>query len=150
MIHYATCENCGHRECTCDVLATSAETRPSDRPYVDKTGTDQKPNPMTDVYLEFPLAMMELARVTAYGAGKHAPRGWQTFDPEYGIRYHASKMGRHLLDGETKGFENEADGGLLHPAQATWNALAWLENILRQRERDNEEYEALKEEGGNV
>ena len=102
-----------------------------DIPYVDKTGTDEKPNPMRDVYQEFPLAMTEIAKCTAYGATKHPPRGWQTFDSEYGIVYHTGKLGRHLLAEETEGMFNETDGGLLHPAQVAWNALARLEHILR-------------------
>lgn len=104
-------------------------------PYVDKTGTDQKPNPMRDVYQEFPLAMLEVAKVTAAGAKKHAPRAWQTFDPGYGIVYHTSKLGRHLIGEEIDGPVNEADGGLLHAAQVAWNALARLEHILRLRNR---------------
>lgn len=103
--------------------------------YVDKTGTDDKPNPMTDVFLEFPMAMRAIAAVTKVGAKKHAPRGWQMFEPEYGKRYHESKMGRHLLDFETIGFDNPVDG-LNHPTQAAWNMLAWLENVLKiEREK---------------
>ncbi len=98
--------------------------------YVDKTGTAEKPDPMRDVYQEFPLAMREIARVTAYGAIKHAPRGWQTFDPEFGLNYHRSKFGRHLLDLELEGPVNEKDGNLLHAAQAAWNMLAYLEHYL--------------------
>lgn len=98
--------------------------------YVDRTGTDDKPNPMTDVFLEFPLAMRAIARVTQVGAVKHSSRGWQTFDPVYGKRYHESKMGRHLLAFETSGFDNPEDG-LNHPAQVAWNTLAWLENVLK-------------------
>ena len=99
--------------------------------YVDKTGTLEKPDPLRDVYQEFPLAMMEIARVTTYGATKHAVRGWQTFEPEYGMNYHRSKIGRHLLCLETEGPVNAVDGGLLHAAQVAWNILAYLENYLK-------------------
>ncbi len=102
--------------------------------YVDKTGTAEKPDPMRDVYLEFPLAMMAIADVTAYGALKHAPRGWQTFTPEYGLNYHRSKVGRHMLKEELEGPVNHEDGDLLHPAQTVWNMLAYLEHFLRLRE----------------
>lgn len=100
-------------------------------PYIDKTGSDEKPNPMMDVFQEFPLAMLEIAKVTAYGAKKHAVRGWQTFSPDYGIRYHTGKMGRHLLAEEMEGAVNVEDGELLHAAQVAWNALARLEHIVR-------------------
>ncbi len=100
------------------------------RLYVDKTGTDEKPNPLRDVYHEFPLAMTEIAKVTAYGMEKHASRGWRTFKPSYGIGYHTGKLGRHLLAEETNGPINKSDGGLLHAAQVAWNALARLEHML--------------------
>lgn len=99
--------------------------------YIDKTGSDEKPNPMRDVFQEFPLAMAAVAEVTAYGAKKHAPRGWQTFDPVYGFAYHTAKLGRHLLAEETNGSVNKADGDILHAAQVAWNAMARLEHLLR-------------------
>ncbi len=101
-----------------------------ERRYIDKTGTDEKPNPLRDVYHEFPLAMIEIAKVTAYGMEKHANRGWRTFKPSYGIGYHTGKLGRHLLAEETDGPINKNDGGLLHAAQVAWNALARLEHML--------------------
>ena len=106
--------------------------------YVDKTGTTEKPNPMRDVYLEFPRAMRAISVVTAYGAEKHAPRGWQTFDPQYGIDYHMSKIGRHLLARELDGEVNRSDGDLLHAAQICWNALALLENIIKLSEEQDD------------
>ncbi len=107
-----------------------------DKPYIDETGTMEKPNPMRDVYLEFPRALRAVATVTAYGASKHAPRGWQTFDPEYGVVYHTSKIGRHLLDRELDGEINHSDGDLLHAAQVCWNALALLENVIKIQEKE--------------
>ena len=106
----------------------------SKRVYVDKTGTDEKPNPLRDVYLEFPRAMFAVAAVTKYGVKKHASRAWQTFDPEYGIVYHQSKVGRHMLDRELHGEINHSDGEVFHAAQIAWNALAMLENIIKLRE----------------
>lgn len=105
--------------------------------YVDKTGTMEKSNPMRDVYLEFPRAMRATASVTAYGAKKHAPRGWQTFEPDYGVVYHTSKIGRHLIDRELNGEINHSDDDLLHAAQVAWNALALLENIIKLQEKDD-------------
>ena len=101
------------------------------RPYVDRTGTAEKPDPLRDVYLEFPRAMLAVAEVTAYGAKKHTPRGWQTFEPVFGMNYHRSKVGRHLLKEELEGPVNHEDGDLLHAAQAAWNLLAYLEHYLK-------------------
>jgi len=112
------------------------------KPYVDKTGTDNKPDPLRDVYLEFPRAMTAIAEVTRYGAKKHEPRGWQTFKPEYALHYHRSKVGRHLLQEEIEGPINYGDGGLLHPAQATWNMLAYLEHFLRAQEASRDTHVA--------
>jgi len=101
--------------------------------YVDRTGTDQKPDPMNNVFLEFPFAMEAVAAVTAFGARKHAPRGWRSFKPAYAIKYHHSKIGRHLIARETEGDINETDGGCDHMAAVAWNALACLEHIIRRR-----------------
>ena len=106
--------------------------------YVDRTGADKKPNPMRDVFQEFPLAMLEVSKVTAFGAGKHAPRGWQTFDPDYGFAYCTSKLGRHLLGEELDGPVNHADGELLHAGQVAWNALGRLEFLIRKRKAEAE------------
>lgn len=99
--------------------------------YVGETGVLEKLDPLRDVYQEFPLAMMEVARVTVYGAATHAPRDWQAFEPVYGMNYHRAKLGRHLLALETEGPINSSDDGLLHAAQVAWNALAYLENYLK-------------------
>lgn len=113
------------------------------KPYVDETGTLDKPDPLRDVYQEFPLAMTEIARVTAYGATKHAPRGWRTFEPEYGMNYHRSKIGRHLLALETNGPINRSDGDLLHAAQVAWNALAYLDHYLRSEGRKDRSFKTV-------
>lgn len=128
------------KEKVMQIYQVMAEAKPG--AYVDKTGTADKPDPLRDVYLEFPLAMLAISAVTAYGATKHAPRGWQTFEREYALNYHRSKMGRHLLGEETEGPINHKDGDLLHAAQATWNMLAYLEHFLKgmkqQAEEDND------------
>jgi len=120
------CVICGSQleDCTCLRLSETTE-------YIDKTGTDQKPDPLRDVFQEFPLAMLAVAEVTAFGARKHAPRGWRTFDHDYALNYHRSKIGRHLLKLEIEGPVNAEDGDLLHAAQVAWNSLAYLEHYLR-------------------
>jgi hypothetical protein len=105
--------------------------------YNDVTGTVEKPNPLRDVYLEFPRAMLAIAKVTAFGASKHAPRAWRTLRKRglaYALNYHISKIGRHLLKLETDGPVNKEDGDALHMAQVAWNSLAHLEHYLTDQE----------------
>lgn len=111
---------------------------------MDKTGTVDKPDPMNDVFLEFPRAMRAVALITKFGARKHAPRGWQTFEPRFGIKYHMSKVGRHILDRELDGEVNNTDGGNLHMAAIVWNALATLENICKLREADEQKHPVVE------
>jgi hypothetical protein len=108
-----------------------------DAPYVDKTGTMEKPNPLRDVFLEFPRAMLGIAKVTAFGAMKHAARGWRTFDHDYAEEYHRSKLGRHLLKDELEGPVNHGDGDLLHLEQAAWNLLAQIEHRHMKAEEES-------------
>jgi hypothetical protein len=108
--------------------------------YVDKTGTMEKLDPMNDVFLEFPRAMKEVARVTRFGAQKHSPRGWRTFKHLYAFKYHLSKVGRHLLGLEVEGSLNLEDveegcpPRIRHMAQVAWNALAYLEHEMMRND----------------
>ena len=78
----------------------------------------------------FSLALLEVARVTTFGAKKYTPNGWlQVLD---GInRYNEAKQ-RHALY-EMTGEIYDADSGLMHAAHEAWNALAKLELQLRAR-----------------
>ena len=76
----------------------------------------------------FAAALEEVGKVGTYGADKYTPNGWE-FVPN-GIGRYTDAMFRHLL-AERK--ENrDAATGLLHAAQAAWNALARLELMLRE------------------
>lgn len=91
---------------------------------------------MQGVLAYFPRALKEVARVSAYGASKHAAdlseKGF--LRPEYTPEMYLDAIGRHILDREIEGEINHKDGDLLHRAQLAWNALASLEKYLLEME----------------
>ncbi len=78
----------------------------------------------------FPRALIEVAKVSQFGATKYAWKGWETV-PDGVVRY-TDALGRHLLY-EATGENRDPDSNLLHAAHAAWNALARLELMLRER-----------------
>ena len=103
------------------------------------TDTLERVNPIRDVLQEFPFAMCAVASITAYGASKHRVRSWR--DPKYTtgddkslkakLAYFTGKMGRHMIRGEIEGDVNPEDDNNLHSAAVAWNALAYLDTVLR-------------------
>ena len=79
----------------------------------------------------FPRALEAVGEVSTYGANKYTPNGWMTV-PD-GIERYTDAMYRHLI-AEAKGEVRCPDSGLIHAAQACWNALARLELMLREAE----------------
>lgn len=90
------------------------------------------------VLARFPLALREVAKVSAWGTKKHEvpidDMSFLTIPDAY--RVYSDACGRHLLDEAVEGPVNAADGGLLHPAQLAWDALARLEVYLRGQEKE--------------
>jgi hypothetical protein len=80
----------------------------------------------------FPHALEAVAQVTSFGAKKYAPNSWLEV-PDGHARY-TDAMYRHLL-AEAAGETHDTDSGLLHAAQAAWNALARLELRIRDGRR---------------
>ena len=79
----------------------------------------------------FAKPLMEVAKVSTYGAEKYTVGGWaQVKDGE--ARYTDAMM-RHFL-AEQEVIDEES--GLLHAAQTAWNALARLHFILERLEND--------------
>lgn len=89
------------------------------------------------VLARFPLAVREIAKVSAYGCKKYSkPMGDMSYlELPNAYELYSDKVVRHMLDEAVQGPRNDADGGLLHAAQTAWNALARLEVFLRQRLR---------------
>jgi hypothetical protein len=81
----------------------------------------------------FARALQEVGKVGTYGAAKYSPNGWMEV-PDGVARYTDAQLRHHLEF--AAGRLTDGDTGLLHLAHEAWNALARLELVLRQRERE--------------
>lgn len=89
----------------------------------------------------FPRACLAVANVSAAGAAKYSWNGWETVFG--GIDRYGDAEVRHIckaaIEGEVdsdwkaQGIEVE----ILHAAEEAWNAMARLELLLREREKQN-------------
>lgn len=79
----------------------------------------------------FPRALLEVARVSGFGAAKYSWGGWKHV-PD-GVSRYEDATGRHILKKKTEGtFDSD---GQRHQAQVAWNALAVLELELIEEEK---------------
>lgn len=85
------------------------------------------------VLMPFARALLAVGDVGTYGARKYSDRGWEAVPN--GIERYTDALFRHLM-AEGKGQVNDEDTGLLHAAHAAWNALARLELMLREQEKN--------------
>lgn len=81
----------------------------------------------------FPRALTAIAQVSNFGANKYMWRGWETVDN--GIFRYSDAMIRHVA-AECSGEIVDPESGLLHAAHAAWGALARLELMLREKEKN--------------
>lgn len=79
----------------------------------------------------FPNAIVEVARVSEFGAQKYAWGDWRFVDA--GVERYSEALGRHLL--ETNPVDPESN--LLHAAHTAWNAMARLELMLKDESDDS-------------
>lgn len=93
-----------------------------------------KPCPYRGVVEYFPRAVTAVAEVSTFGANKYAWAGWEGV--EDGVARYSDAMVRHLFK-EGAGETRDPDSGLLHAAHLAWGALARLELILREKEKQN-------------
>ena len=84
----------------------------------------------------FPRAIELVAAISAFGASKYAWKGWRTVPN--GVERYSNALVRHLM-AESKGEFEDSDSGLPHAAHGAWNALARLELILQEKEKENAE-----------
>ena len=82
----------------------------------------------------FPRAALAVSGISTFGAQKYAWAGWEKV--EDGVARYSDAMMRHIFK-EGMGEEFDPDSGLLHAAHAAWGAMARLELILREKEKNN-------------
>lgn len=90
-----------------------------------------KPPIMRGVVSYFPNALLAVAEVSGFGAGKYTWGGWRTVSD--GVDRYSDALLRHVVKGETE--SRDHDSGLLHAAHAAWNALARLELLLAEERK---------------
>lgn len=78
---------------------------------------------------QFPHALLEVAKLTEWGATKYTWDGWKAV-PD-GIKRYADAQDRHAIKAVIEGPFDE-DSGLLHATHEAWNALAKLELMLME------------------
>ncbi len=92
-----------------------------------------KPRPSL-VFESFARALEQVIAVGTFGAAKYTDDGWKYV--ENGITRYTDALYRHLI-AEAKGEAADKETGRLHAAHAAWNALARLELLLQQEERNS-------------
>lgn len=88
----------------------------------------------------FPRALHVLAQVSRAGAKKYGVKidSMAYLEVPDAYETYTDALVRHLVDEKLEGPVNHKDGGLLHPAQAAWSALARLEIFLEQAEKPHD------------
>lgn len=86
------------------------------------------------MFADFAGALMEVAKVSTYGAAKYTDHGWRTV-PD-GLRRYSDALSRHILAAAT-GETHDPESGLTHMAHAAWNILAVIQ--LQQNEGTKDE-----------
>ena len=92
------------------------------------------------VLSRFPRALWKVCEVGTFGANKYTDDGWLSV-PNGQARY-ADAETRHQLK-TWMGEELDPDSKLMHQAHKCWNALAELELLLREREKQNVTQQAV-------
>jgi len=95
-------------------------------------GDTGKPPIFQGVLNLFPNAVEAVADVSAFGAKKYSWNNWKNVDD--GVNRYTDAMIRHLLK-ESKGELLDAETNLLHACSVAWNALARLELMLIEYDR---------------
>ena len=89
-----------------------------------------KPPILRGVSHYFPRAIEQVAAVSSFGVRKYAWRNGMTL--ENAQERYGDALARHLCVDAPNATDDES--GLLHAAHAAWNALAYLELLLRANE----------------
>lgn len=81
----------------------------------------------------FPRAILEVARISQMGSKKYTWGGWKTV--EDGLQRYRDAEARHVLMEYIEG-ETDKESEMLHAAHRAWNAMAQLELLLIEREKN--------------
>ena len=81
----------------------------------------------------FPRACLAVAQVSFFGAQKYKWDGWKTV-PD-GVNRYGDAQVRHVCKAKIDG-PYDPDSGLEHAAHEAWNALARLELMLLEKEKN--------------
>ena len=82
------------------------------------------------VHQDFAHALLEIAKVTSFGANKYTPSGWKLVKNGQTRYYNALHRHLNALDRDET---LDPESSLPHAAHAAWNALAVLELLLRDQ-----------------
>lgn len=148
------CNRCGTRlndvtiDCTCYLAdeiireATNLKVKVANAFLVDNSETPKNLGSKYDggkspiargVIAYFPRALHAVGMISKYGAEKYnvpyEDKNWERVENAQG-RYRDA-LGRHLLYEEIDG-PTDPESKQLHAAHAAWNALAYLEMVLRE------------------
>lgn len=89
----------------------------------------------------FPRALTKVAALSNWGATRYTWEGWRTVSD--GFNRYSNAMGRHVLKEKTEGrYDLDARNDpkfpaeILHATQVAWNALARLELLMEELERE--------------
>lgn len=87
------------------------------------------------VLKDFARALTSVSEVGTFGANKYTAHGW--LEVPNGVERYSDAMMRHFFKEETEGLI-DADSGCLHAAQVAWCALARLELMLLELEKQSQ------------
>lgn len=99
-----------------------------------------KPKVSTYVLRYFPRAIMEVAKVSEYGASKYTPKGWEKVSN--GVERYEDAEVRHILNEEIHESVLDPETDILHAAHKAWNSLASLELLCREFNTPTEQVKA--------
>jgi hypothetical protein len=108
------------------------ETDPTGRDQHDDGAKTDAGKAQCSLLLMFSTALSAIAEVGTHGARKYTRGGWQSV-PD-GVNRYTDAMLRHLFAEMKEDYDQQLP--VLHAAQVAWNALARLELMLREREKD--------------
>lgn len=92
-----------------------------------------KPCIFQAIISDFPRAVETVAALSDFGAAKYSRHNWWKVSD--GVSRYSDAMVRHLVK-EGKGEVLDDESGFHHAASVAWNALARLELMLREEEKN--------------